>query len=514
MQLRKISDWNLRILASRQAHWANRISAREIVLGLLLLGVFVAFMAGIQFSTADMPDNDGFYHIKLAYLMRTEGLKPAFPWLPLSILNAREFYDHHFLFHVALIPFTYGDLRTGAKWASVLFAALAFLAVWRLLARQRVSLAALWALGVLGVSEAFLYRMSITRAQSLSLAVLVVGLDWLLAGKHKRMAVLGFFYVWLYNAFPLLPAVAAIYTAAVWVTTRQLNLRPFIYTSLGVAAGVLMNPYFPHNAVFAVQHFLPKLTETTAVSVGNEWYPYTTGQLLSNSPGALLVFLSGVLALGLSDRRADTRTTASLFLTILFGFMLFQSRRFIEYFPPFALIFAAFAWTPVIKEFLAKNQKRMLRDLPALAIILALVPALWFTHNAAQASIQRSKPYSLYSGASAWLAANTPEGARVFQTDWDDFPRLFYYNTHNTYLIGLDPTYMQLYNADLYKEWVRVTGGDVAVPSRRISSIFGAHYVLTDLNHKDFIHQADLDPGLREVYRDGDAIIYAVQIQP
>ena len=49
-------------------------------------------MALVQFSTPDLPDNDGFYHIKLASLMRTEGLKPDFPWLPLSILNENEFY--------------------------------------------------------------------------------------------------------------------------------------------------------------------------------------------------------------------------------------------------------------------------------------------------------------------------------------------------------------------------------------------------------------------------------------
>ena len=96
---------------------------------LICLGVFLTFFVGlalIQFSTPDLPDNDGFYHIKLAEIMRTEGLRPAFPWLPLTILNAREYYDHHFLFHVALIPFTFGDLRLGAKWAAVTFASLAF----------------------------------------------------------------------------------------------------------------------------------------------------------------------------------------------------------------------------------------------------------------------------------------------------------------------------------------------------------------------------------------------------
>jgi hypothetical protein len=158
---------------------------RLVPLALLLL--FFLGMALVQFATPDMPDNDGFYHIKLAWLMRTEGLKPDFPYLPLSILNEREFYDHHFLFHAALIPFTFGDLRTGAKWAAVTFASLAFLAVWVLFHRQGVPLAWLWALALLGISDAFLYRMSITRAQSLSLGALALAYAWLLEGKYRHL---------------------------------------------------------------------------------------------------------------------------------------------------------------------------------------------------------------------------------------------------------------------------------------------------------------------------------------
>ena len=120
-------------------------------LSLLLFLLFFGGMALVQFATPDLPDNDGYYHIKLASLMRTEGLKPDFPWLPFSILNENEFYDHHFLFHVALIPFTFGDLRLGAKWAAVTFASLAFLAVWYLFYRQRIPWGWLWALALLGI---------------------------------------------------------------------------------------------------------------------------------------------------------------------------------------------------------------------------------------------------------------------------------------------------------------------------------------------------------------------------
>jgi hypothetical protein len=513
-----------RMSAIHRSHFSKLLSSpnpwRTALFG---LGVFLTFFAGlalIQFSTPDLPDNDGFYHIKLAEIMRAEGLRPAFPWLPLTILNEREYYDHHFLFHVALIPFTFGDLRLGAKWAAVTFASLAFTSIWWLLRCQRVPFAFLWSLGLLAVSEAFLYRMSIPRAQSLSLAVIVLGLHGCLTRKYSYLAPLAFLYVWMYDAFPLLMAVAILYALAVGLLEKRLELRPMLYVGIGILLGLLINPYFPDDLVFIYRHLLPKLSEMTAVSVGSEWYPYNTSQLLENSFLALAVFTSGVVALGLQEKRMDTRTATSLFLALLFGLMLFQARRFVEYFPPFALIFAAFAWTPLIEAF---RNRETVNPSPKLlgqswqawlvegSLALLLITGTWNTTKSAQESMRSSKPYQRYDAASAWLEENTPAGSRVFQTDWDDFPRLFFYNTHNTYLVGLDPTYLQLYSEDLYDQWVEITDGKVSQPAAEIGGRFASSYVFTDLAHKAFIAKANEDPGLEKVYEDGDAVIYQVK---
>ncbi len=494
-------------------------------LPLTLFLLFFMGMAVIQFASPDMPDNDGYYHIKLAYLMRTEGLKPDFPYLPLSILNPKEFYDHHFLFHVALIPFTFGDLRIGAKWAAVVFSALAFLAVWYLFQRQRIPFSWLWALALLGISDAFLYRMSITRAQSLSLGVLALGFVWLLEGKYWRLAILSFLYVWMYDAFPLLIALGVLHLISVALVERRLEIRPLLFIGGGILLGMLINPYFPVNISFSIQHMLPKLTDATSVRVGNEWYPYDTGQLLDNSLPALIAFASGILALGLASRKMDVRTALAMLTALLFGLMLFQARRFVEYFPPFALIFAAFAWALLIVDLKPDDQTQDEADpaqaaspfvidlraaIPSILLGLFVIASAFISIPAAQESIQNSKDYELYAGASQWLVENTPAASRVFQTDWDDFPRLFFYNTHNTYLAGLDPTYMQLYDADLYDLWVDITHGNVEDSSKVITSDFGASYVHTDLDHGDFLDQAARDPGLKEVYRDDQAVIFEV----
>lgn len=483
----------------------------------ILVLLFIVGMAVIQFSTPDMPDNDGFYHIKMAWLMRTEGLKPDFPWLPLTILNQNEYYDHHFLFHVALLPFTFGDLRIGAKWSVVVFSALAFLAIWFLFYRQRVPFSWLWALALLGISDAFLYRMSVTRAGSLSLLVLAIAFAWILERKYIHLALLSFVYVWMYDAFPLLIALAGLHFIAIALIERRIEYKPVLYISIGIFLGLLINPYFPENIVFSYRHMLPKLADATSVRVGNEWFPYTTKQIFDNSLLSLVLFVSGIFALGFSSRKMDVRTVFSLFTTLLFGLMLLQARRFVEYFPPFALIFAAFAWAPLLADLQPASVKSALSPLKRISanlpvIILSAMAAVSIARSIprAQDAINGAKPYDLYADASHWLEVNTPQDSRVFQTDWDDFPRLFYYNTHNTYLIGLDPTYMQLYDPNLYALWVLITQGEVKDPSQIIASRFGSQYVHTDLKHGDFIKIAEKDPGLVEVYRDDQAVLYEV----
>jgi hypothetical protein len=415
----------------------------------------------------------------------------------------------------------FGDLRFGAKWSAVIFSSLAFLAVWFLFHRQRVPHSWLWSLALLGVSDAFLYRMSVTRAQSLSLAFLAIGFAWLLERKYKHLAVLSFLYVWFYDAFPLMLVLVVLHLLAALITERRFEFRPLLYVAAGILLGMLINPYFPENIIFSYRHMLPKLADATSVRVGNEWFPYNTKQILENSLPSLIAFAGGTLALGLSGRKMDVRTAFALFASLLFGLMLFQARRFVEYFPPFALIFAAFAWSPLLSSPQSDSvlstvppRDRVSASLPVILLSLVIAVSIARSIPRAREAVDNSKPYDLYSDASAWLAENTPANSGVFQTDWDDFPRLFYYNTHNTYLIGLDPTYMQLYDPALYDLWVLITSGDVDNPSKIIANKFGSRYVHTDLNHQDFIRVASEDPGLKEVYRDEQAVLYEVLASP
>ena len=115
-----------------------------------------------------------------------------------------------------------------------------------------------------------------------------------------------------------------------------------------------------------------------------------------------------------------------------------------------------------------------------------------------------------YAAASLWLKAYSPPGSTVFQLDWDDFTRLFFYDSDKVYTVGLDPTYMAQFDAGLYHEWVQITQGQVARPAPVIGERFGGDYVFSDLEHEAFLRLAAADPGLVELYRDEEAVIFAV----
>jgi hypothetical protein len=203
------------------------------------------------------------------------------------------------------------------------------------------------------------------------------------------------------------------------------------------------------------------------------------------------------------------------------GFLALQvrSQRIVEYYPAFAVLLAAFSWSHLGLPLPARLAELRPRWQPILLGLCAVLLALWLgstadrardsTDGAGTAARQES-----YRDAALWLAANSPPRSLVFNTDWDDFPQLFFWNSHNVYITGLDPTYMSLYDPELYELWRAIGGGRQPEPSRPIRERFGAEYVMSDTQHRRFLEQAAADPGLQEVFRSRSAVVFRVQPAP
>jgi len=505
-------------LAPEPQAWFRRLAkSKSLQLAAGFFAILVV-MGRIEFAGPAILDNDGYYHIRWSKMVR-ESLPrlPAFKALPLTTLSESKYVDHHFLFHVLLMPFTFGDLRVGAKVAAALFSSLGIASIFMLLVVYRVRYKFLWLAPLIASSEPFLYRFAMTRAPSLSLALLGAGAYLILKRKLVWLAVLSFAFVWFYSLFPLIIAFAAIHTLTVYLAERRIVVGAPVAAFCGALTGMIVNPYFPKNFSLFLEHIVMKANTSAdyTVKVGVEWYPYESWTLVASSAAAFVIFIVALLAFDYRARLRDPKPLFFLMISVMMLLMTFKSRRFIEYWPPFAIAFAAFTISPKLKGFdrqwFGRSRDRAIAAMAASAATVLLASSMiWTVREACQDIKDETDPYA-YKGASEWIAAHTEPGSMIFNTDWDDFPMLFYYNPANTYIVGLDPTYLYDADHDLWKLYARITLGKENDPAPLIRDRFGARYVYTDNEHTDFLGIARDSGDFEEVYKDDFSTVLRVR---
>ncbi|HLM59484.1 MAG TPA: hypothetical protein VK308_01650, partial [Pyrinomonadaceae bacterium] len=325
----------------------------------LIFGFFaiVLIMVLLQFSTSAIccGDWDGYYHIKWSWLLwenfkQFKGL-PEFLWLPLTVLNPQDYADHHFLFHLLQIPFLwFFEPVTAAKLAAVFYGSLAIFSVYWLMFRYKIDYLLLWFAALLTCASSFLFRINMAKAPPLTIIFTIAGIYLLFERKYVWLLPLMFAFVWTYSLFPLLLFAAFFWTLIVAWNERRFEWRPLAYTVVGMILGNIINPYFPQNLYLFWEHFYTKFKVGSdfVVSVGGEWYPYSGQELLMNFPIALAAMLIGYILFAPRDGKLPEKSTFFLMFVTVLLVSQFRSKRFAEYFPPFAILFAAFSW----KEFL------------------------------------------------------------------------------------------------------------------------------------------------------------------
>ena len=357
--------------------------------------------------------------------------------------------------------------------------------------------------------------MSMTRAPSLSLVMLGIGAHLLFRRKLLLFGVLAFVFTWTYSLFPLMLVLGIAYALTVYLAERRIDLWPTGAAVFGIASGLIVNPYFPQNVRLFRDHLLMKLAANYSVDVGVEWYPYETWTVLEGSAVAFALFFAGLLTFDFKNRGRDLKPLFFLFLTLVFLLMLFKSRRFIEYWPPFAILFAAFTMFPLIERLngfgIGRLRDRFIWSVVAAALVLTAAATMGMVLLRARADVRSETDPSAYQGASEWLAANAPVTSRIFNTDWDDFPMLFYYNPRSEYVVGLDPTYLYDRDPEMWRLYARITLGQQSDPAPLIRERFGAEYVFTDNQHTGFLNVATESGDFETVYQDRYATVLRIR---
>ncbi|HEY0174640.1 MAG TPA: hypothetical protein VGB98_26725 [Pyrinomonadaceae bacterium] len=544
--------------AGARPSWRARLSevlsgrAAQLTLGALIVGAVFWYL---QFSTASVccGDYDAYYHFRWSRML-WDGLlagnfPPSFDALPLTTLNPRDYVDHHFLFHVLQIPFTFfSDFQTGAKLGTWLFSCLAVLSCYWLMLRNRLSYPLVWLVALVGSSAPFLYRMNMGKAMSVSIVLLVAGLHLLFERKYRWLLPLSFVFALTYDMFALLVVATLLWSAVILWSERRVEWKPVLFVGVGSLLGFVINPYFPHNFQLLYEHLVIKVTaKDFSTQVGSEWYPYSTWEFLGNCGVALAAMVAGYLAFKDSGDRGRQRALLLLLFSTFLMIVNMRWRRFSEYFPPFAVLFAAFAVEPLIRAARERYTAREPRDgagdvrahapvsvenarawelmLVATAFVLLSASLVWYARVTSGDIAGMAGP-DYYKGGGEWLSRNADPGELIVNTDWDDFPKLFYYNPQLAYVSGLDPTYLldkdkrlaELHGKitiarDLSDEEVANLG-----PLIRDNFCVGegeakrcARYVFTDHEHVDFYNDALASGWFDEAYTDADCAILRIR---
>lgn len=529
-------------------------NARNASLPALLLLFLIAFalFAHLQF-TDTFADPDSFYHAKAALLTAEHGPIRDFPWLPLTVLQDR-YADQHFLYHVLLIPFIAGaDPLVGMKVAAVLFGA-AFVALFYwILKKLHVRWAWWFALALLAV-EPLTFRMSLAKAPSVSLLLLLLGLFFLFSYRAWHLGALAFLYVWFYGGFPVLLVAVGFFVLAHGIVRltrrddhhrfvgkvfallgrkfRDRPVRRHLVGTVGAAVagltlGLVVNPFFPKNILFAYHQLVQIgiLNFRDTIGVGGEWYSYAPIELMTNT---IVLSVALAVALPLFALTLRKQTKASWTALLLWAFFLaltLKSRRYVEYYVPMGMLFAALATASSLRGVDLKREAapflRFARRSWATKLIAALIvgyiaialPALAVRDLAKEKRDLRSgSPMMKFQKSATWLAQHSRQGDLVVHSDWDEFPLLWYWNDTNAYVAGLDATFFYERNRDLYWKWVDLTTGK-PVPDLHtvIARDFGARYVFLERDHAGMDATVRAAQGFTLVYEDPEARIYRVE---
>lgn len=500
----------------------------------------------LQFSTTAIccGDFDGYYHIKWSRVLwdslKSGKLVPSFPWLPLTTLNPKDYVDHHYLFHIIQIPFAqFADPRLGAKISSVIFGSLAVISCYWFLIKYRIRYPLVWLVALLACSAPFLFRMNMAKAPPLAIIFLIAGIHLLFQMKYWPILPLAFVFTLTYDMFVLLLLAVVFWVAVIGWTERRFAWRPLVWVSVGIVAGLILNPYFPHNLQLLFEHLKIKLTASDyATKVGSEWYPYDSWEFLGNSFVACVCMFVGYIAFEAGERRRSHYPLFFLLFSTALLIMNLRWKRIAEYWPPFAVMFAAFAlqpWVEGARSSLTRLPRHVIAELEPfldkekriipvkrmefgelIGIIVAGVVAcllglvLYFNLTATIKEIGASEPHNFYEGGAKWMRTNVPPHEIVFNTDWDDFPRLFYFDDAHYYVSGLDPSYLYDRDPDLSRLYDRITLGREDDPGPLIRDRFGARYVFTDNNHHDFFAAAQQSGWFEIVYEDEHCAIMRI----
>ena len=449
------------------------LGALTWMLPTLALGVLAPGLAG----------TDGYFHIRFAEAGPLHWAARELPSMRWTLFSDGGWVDHQLLFHALQWPFTLVlPLLWAAKLSAVVFAGLAGGMMTILLAQRGVRHAYLWAGLAIATSNTLLFRMTMPRAQSVSLFLMLLGIALTWSGRRRWLVPLGFVFAWTYQVSALLVPVVAI------AGLSRRDLRAPLLAGLGVVLGFTVHPQFPTTWHFFWQHAVLKTLNQTNQIVGNEWGAIPWSEWFYS-----LGVLSALTLITLMRRpRPAADTWSAIGLAAVWLLLSRTALKWLEYAVPFTALALALAW---------RDNNRSSKLIAAFLPLMVLNVAVVFE----TISHQVSQPERL----AAVGAALPQEDCRVVHNNWADYAELFYHAPQCQFIVGLDPHFISQHDPERAGFLRGLSFGQLANVAQVMRQVFDSDWLV--VTNPMAIHTARADPLLVEVVSDDGVSLFRVQ---
>lgn len=435
---------------------------KQFLLGVLLSGWLGLFF--IQWLTPTIWGADGYFHIRLAEMVKHQGLLTTLPQAQLSYFNDR-FSDKDWLYHLLLIPFTWGgNIFSGAKWAawlgsvflySSLVIVASFYAPWQL-----------WPVAgaLFFASDHFLRTVAEPRPVFLAIGLGLWLVHWLIQNKKWPVFWGSFVYGWLHITAPLVLVYGLI----------MKRWKLILTAALGILISMVIYPNFPNNWFYFYLNgvLVPWFAvRWNVLELGAEFFPLSLQQYLSSYfiiPAGLAV----MLVIKLWQKPKTSRNTQIWFLiSAVFLIMGIKSQRYISH----GYLFFILSLTAFLGD--ARKKAGRLNDG---AVLLGIALIFLLLGRSLQQMVLRGKSDRFvnthYEQMGLWLKNNVPKGELIFTANWSDPQYFIGVNPDNNYFVVMDPVYMWHKDKNLYQQYRMVGLGQDKDPYTTLKNVFKVNY--------------------------------------
>jgi len=471
----------------------DRVAVTAVI---LFFGIFVFLNVLFFYSDGDPKVDDHYFHIKYAYLLRTEGLDVVkhFDWIYLGSDNSGGSRYALSLFQISLIPFTYfDDLLIGLNVADAFYASVVIALIYFILQKSKVKYPLFFSIILLS-STYFFDRLMLGRAFVFICALVFLEMYFAVEKKYKALFFTVILHVLWHQSTYFIPfVVIGSVELARYVAVQKIFFKNIMSTILAIFVGMLFFPGFPMSIFEHIKSIFSIQAGVTANNVsmsGDELIPkgineYFIGEELFL---LLLIFcLVGVISLLIAQLKNSiliSKHVNKIFLIWIYGLFIFTiinlvgsifvSGRFFDFLIPSVFVLSAFVVTVLCK--MTKNKNNVHVNIIVKTTIILFFCIIIANRFVVTYKKENSFDYGAAQQAAEWIHQRSDiKKDKVFLYNWSSFTLMFFENSDNIYSTGIEPMalkehddakYWQYYNLfknDYYCDKLRDCSAEVAV---------------------------------------------------